>query len=318
MMQNRRVGLTLVELLVTVAIIGVLVALLLPAVQLARESARRASCFNNLHQIGIALQVHHDSHLRLPVGARAQQGFGVAWWVDVLPYLESKSLFEAISTNTSNCGFPLLHAQNAGASDGVFLPFMRCPSSPQPRFQTIGKYRHCKPSYVGIAGSYEDPYGRYSTCCLPAVDGRIGAGGVLFPNDFVAFKHLSDGLSATLAVSEASRFAIDTSQRKRSIDSSHPNSWMTGTVATGTPPAYVTAIPTPSWNITTVRYPPGMQSYESPGVLENHGPNNPLLSGHPSGVCAVFADGSTHFLVNSISMPALHALATRDDQAVTP
>ena len=86
----RRHGFTLVELLVVIAIIGVLVALLLPAVQSARESARRASCTNNLHQIGVALQSFHNDHQKLPP-SRYFNGYPT-WFAIILPYVEEQNL----------------------------------------------------------------------------------------------------------------------------------------------------------------------------------------------------------------------------------
>jgi len=115
----KRSAFTLVELLVVIAIIGVLVALLLPAVQAAREAARRMQCSNHLKQIGLGLQNYHDTFQSLPFGARARfvqstsatptgQGWGPSWYVGILPFCEQKplsDLFEAAQTGTlSNLG----------------------------------------------------------------------------------------------------------------------------------------------------------------------------------------------------------------------
>ena len=85
---GRRRGFTLVELLVVIAIIGVLVALLLPAVQAAREAARRNSCVNHLKQIGLAVQNYHDSLGQYPSGREAVDMRAVSWAFNLLPYLE--------------------------------------------------------------------------------------------------------------------------------------------------------------------------------------------------------------------------------------
>src|SRR5436309_4556949 len=130
---------TLVELLVVIAIIGVLVALLLPAVQAAREAARRMQCSNNLKQIGLALQNYHDVFNSLPYGARARfvqtsskipagQGWGPSWLMAILPFAEQKplsDLLEACQTSrvaaqngqwavnlTMATGFAAFHVKN--------------------------------------------------------------------------------------------------------------------------------------------------------------------------------------------------------------
>src|SRR6478736_3371474 len=111
-----RSAFTLVELLVVIAIIGVLVALLLPAVQSAREAARRMSCQNNIKQIGIALHNHHDVKLTFPPGAlnTGHNGTPVytTWTVEILPFMEQQSLYQLYrqdlvnsdSTNRLNVG----------------------------------------------------------------------------------------------------------------------------------------------------------------------------------------------------------------------
>src|SRR6186713_297456 len=88
--QQRRVGFTLVELLVVIAIIGVLVALLLPAVQMAREAARRSSCQNNLRQIGIATHNFHDVQNQLPP-VRVSNNHAT-WFVLIMPYMEQGNI----------------------------------------------------------------------------------------------------------------------------------------------------------------------------------------------------------------------------------
>jgi prepilin-type N-terminal cleavage/methylation domain-containing protein len=102
-----RAGFTLVELLVVIAIIGVLVALLLPAVQAAREAARRSSCSNNLKQIGIAIHNYHDTFNTFPTGG-VQPGAccgtpsAASWGIHILPFMEQKALYDQYDHNTWN------------------------------------------------------------------------------------------------------------------------------------------------------------------------------------------------------------------------
>src|SRR6478672_6253185 len=168
----RKRGFTLVELLVVIAIIGVLVALLLPAVQAAREAARRMQCSNHLKQIGLALQNYHDVFQSLPYGARARyvnvnnntpanQNYGPSWLVSMLPFAEQKPLSDlleaamvsnpaALTDMTQLTGRVPFHANNQK------IAWMLCPSSPLPQTEILRNGKaptSVVASYVGISGS---------------------------------------------------------------------------------------------------------------------------------------------------------------------
>ena len=132
-MRSQRTAFTLIELLVVIAIIGTLMALLLPAVQAAREAARRASCFNNLKQVGLALHSYHDVNRALPSGWMAWDPVTGKPWVDgqpgwgwaprILPYLEQKNVLD----NMINLGAPILQASHDEVRKQA-IPVFRCPS----------------------------------------------------------------------------------------------------------------------------------------------------------------------------------------------
>jgi prepilin-type N-terminal cleavage/methylation domain-containing protein len=185
----RKRGFTLVELLVVIAIIGVLVALLLPAVQAAREAARRMQCGNHLKQIGLGLQNYHDVFNSLPYGARgryivgdrvtsgttttninndATVAYGPSWYVGILPFCEQKNLSDIIervglvigATNSTTGVYHDMLAANvnptrvAQAAHNQKIPWMLCPSSPLPQTEVPGNNLILTvPSYVGIAGA---------------------------------------------------------------------------------------------------------------------------------------------------------------------
>ena len=94
---------TLVELLVVIAIIGILIAMLLPAVQMVRESARRVSCANNMRQLGLAIHNYEGAHQKLPYGVRA--GWGHSWSAEILPFLEQDPLYQQIPKPLNDSGW---------------------------------------------------------------------------------------------------------------------------------------------------------------------------------------------------------------------
>jgi len=196
-------GFTLVELLVVIAIIGALMAMLLPAVQSARESARRAQCQNNLRQVGLALQLHHDSDGAFPVGCLEWRCFGcgsdfrsLAWNVSLLPYLEQAPLHDAI-----DLGQAFDSPANADAAAHVLGVFV-CPSSERGPQLEQGR----GPSdYGGI-------FGERITGPPPCPPGAtrerrlLCPQGVLVHEVAIRLKQVTDGATTTLVVAEDSSF----------------------------------------------------------------------------------------------------------------
>jgi len=202
-------GFTLVELLVVIAIIGVLVALLLPAVQQAREAARRMQCTNNLKQFGLALHNHHDTYGFLPPmieigGGHHGRRNGI---VPLLPFLEQQTILDAISSRTTVAPW-----ENPGASaDETWIPgswrvtvsAFTCPSSPKPNGINGAQnpssplnYRFC----LGDAVRHEGGE-------LRRTRGMFNRGGLNIPNNNMpkpgyGMQDVGDGLSNTIAMSE--------------------------------------------------------------------------------------------------------------------
>jgi prepilin-type N-terminal cleavage/methylation domain-containing protein len=173
-------GFTLVELLVVIAIIGILVALLLPAIQAAREAARRTQCNNNLKNIGLGLQNYHDTYKVFPMGACRATGPnrpGPSWWYGTLPFMEQRNMYDKIAAlmrpGTQAPRYALsggpnppnginAYPQVRDAIRKLVPDYMRCPSSPLPvnRHPTNGR-SGCCPTYVGITGGTDiapEPY----------------------------------------------------------------------------------------------------------------------------------------------------------------
>jgi len=182
-------GFTLIELLVVIAIVGVLVSLLLPAVQAVREASRRISCSNNLHQIGIALQNYHTAFRRFPPGGievrpQVPRGKQLAWSAFVLPYMGETAAYEKIDFD-----YPFDHDRNEAASKVVIGTYL-CPSTPRDVPLIQGR---AATDYGGIYG--ERIMGRNDP-----------PRGVMIHDQAIAFRDIIDGSSSTMMVSEDANF----------------------------------------------------------------------------------------------------------------
>ena len=176
-------GFTLVELLVVIAIIGILIGLLLPAVQFAREAARQTTCKNHQHQIGLALHAYHNTHRTLPIGSVEHRGWRMpvtrkqfAWSVLLLPFIEEQSLYNSINLNV-----PYDHALNADAAATPVETYL-CPTA-VPKRGPRGEI-----SYGGMFGER-------------IVDRRPDDGMFLYDQE-ISFRDCLDGLSNTIATGE--------------------------------------------------------------------------------------------------------------------
>lgn len=196
-MSRRRLasGFTLVELLVVIAIIGVLVALLLPAVQAAREAARRTQCANNLKQWGLAIHNYHDTHNRLPPnqyrwGLGEDMGTWYSGAINVLPYLEQGPLYDRIMSQARPRGPGLPHPWNRWEGWTVSIPAFQCPSDPE--LSDIGE----SPSVLNYKFSVGD------TIRWNHEDGQGVGRGMFSAGRALRMADVTDGLSNTIAMGE--------------------------------------------------------------------------------------------------------------------
>jgi type II secretory pathway pseudopilin PulG len=321
MSHDQQRAVTLVELLVVVGITGVLLALLVPAVQQSRESARRSACQNNLKQIGVALLNYEAAYGYFPMGADGRFDrhlspttmFGLSWWAEALPFLEGSEVADQLDRQGQNAGWALLNTNNGRAADGFAPGFWFCSSSPINRFVRSGDFSLATPSYVGISGATShDGFSetRVSPCCRS--DGEISAGGLLIPNAVIGSNKITDGLSKTFLVGEQSDYAYRPAGQTRRIDGGYALGWLAGTNAIGIPPNYGSR-DAPAYNIATLRYRLNEKRYELPGIYEDRGANNPLVSPHPNIVNVLNCDGSVTPLIDEAEVMILKRLATRDD-----
>ncbi|MBI2480112.1 MAG: DUF1559 domain-containing protein [Planctomycetia bacterium] len=283
-MNRSRKAFTLVELLVVFAIIGILVSLLLPAVQAAREAARRMSCNNNLKQFGLALHNYDDTFQSLPMGwigletpngrvlSEGEPGWG--WAAHVLPFIEQNTVTDIVRDT-----LPITDPQNQLARD-THLSIFRCPSdaNSQQFFDLKdagGTVLATVPTanYVGMFGTLE-----LEDCegLPPGV--QCVSDGPFFHNSSTRFRDFIDGTSGTLLVAERySKYGEST--------------WLGA-------------------------LPGADESFARILAIADHAPNSPgghlddPGSYHPGGTNFTFADGSVHIIVETIDLTVYYALAT--------
>jgi prepilin-type N-terminal cleavage/methylation domain-containing protein/prepilin-type processing-associated H-X9-DG protein len=293
-----RGAMTLVELLVVMAIIGVLVALLLPAVQRVREAANRMSCGNKLKQLGLAMHQHHDAYglfppgvvvapFTVPQGNIVQGGHGFAPFL--LPFVEQDAL-ASIYRWDKRCQGP--ENQRVAA---VPLWIMQCPSAEANRWVTaVEDPMNYSYGGKGACGDYTGVRDIDTALVdLGLVDPAANYDGVLTKNYLTRLAEITDGTSQTILLTESA---------------GRPTLWRAGRRVSGT---YALAGAWISGNLTF-----GQGS--TPDGISQPGPcainctnDREVYSFHPSGANAIFADGSVHFLSANIDIRIFARLATR-------
>ncbi|MGP0062202.1 MAG: DUF1559 domain-containing protein [Isosphaeraceae bacterium] len=290
---QRSPGFTLIELLVVISIIGVLVALLLPAVQSAREAARRTQCVNNLKQLGIALHTYDSAHRVFPPGyisnydaSGNDTGPGWGWAALLLPQMEQKPLFDAV-----NFSLPIEHPSNTTTRFTLIAAFL-CQSDTPPRSWMTMSYNASGVPIQNICQVASSDYvGMFGTSD-PGIDGD----GIFFRDSNIGIRNITDGTAQTIAAGERA-YALGQS------------TWVGSVTGASLYPVDNDGVGYPR-----VESGPGMilgqtGAQSSPG--DPRGEVNQFYSKHPGGVNFVFADGHVSFLKTTLSYLTFHALATR-------
>ena len=284
LVRKRRTAFTLIELLVVLAVIGLLAALLFPAVQFAREAARRTSCKSNLRQIGLATQMYHDTFKTLPPGWLANDPVsgwpdpegepGWGWAARILPFLEQTNLVDRL-----DFGRPIGDAANEVARATV-LPIYLCSSDAGDDMWTLRDedsggplFRLAKSNYVGVFGTFD------------IEDDPAAGEGVLFHNSKVRFADIKDGLSMTFLVGERSSFI-------------GYSTW-TGVIPDGEE-AMDRIL-----GICDLPPNPKPTDYSEDGEMDD------FSSYHVTGTQFLFADGAVRWISQQINTDVYRALATR-------
>ena len=349
--RSPRRGFTLVELLVVIAIIGVLIALLLPAVQAAREAARRSQCTNNLRQLGLAALNYESAKKELPLGRKkgtvtkpnGTQGDASQWGhlARVLPYVEQASAHQAVDYNVGT-----------GTSPARFykFDFLTCPTDPEDRMNNDicssgGPWLDAgRTSYHGNGGSDTGQTVMVAPAPTPAPreptnlenQWREVNNGVFVTNRAIKTKDITDGISRTAMYSEAlkgdgDKDAIAVPGDWFHISGINQSAAKVYTACSGvTPGTGGNQFPCRGRNwvhgdYTTTRYnhimPPNGKSCSqtSSGAfnaipINEDGGATTASSGHNSGVNLACADASTHFVSDSIDVAVWNALGSRDGE----
>lgn len=295
-------GFTLVELLVVITIIGILIALLLPAVQAAREAARRMQCANNLKQIGLALHSYHEAIGTFPPGCVMDQGCcnyptGTNWAIAILPHLDNQNLFAKYDQNATN-----QDPVNQEVREALVTAYV-CPSETEGTI--IDKPDGPTPGLPYRRGSYRGSNGLSDGTCAFIQEGAttgyctpdkrgvlhgIGKDSIFARAESIA--DISDGTSNTLMVGEST--TVTHPLRRTFWADSYAGYCLSTTVKD---------------QGRTI-----LSDYDLCVAIGGVGGDNPCKgswgSYHPGGLGMVFCDGATHFLSSTIDMTLLGSLVT--------
>ncbi len=320
---KKRKGFTLIELLVVIAIIAILVALLLPAVQQAREAARRTQCKNNLKQIGLALHNYHDIYNTFPPGRTRNTYSGItdawytgniAWLPRLLPQIDQAPLYNTIDWNLgqgtgSTDGDGGVNGTNPTGARRQIIPAFRCPTDPG-----NGSITWTTPAGVRVSGSPSNTgyaSGNYVGNVGRATRLTTNTPGVFGQNSQMRFRDVTDGTSNVLAVSEC----VIGFYRESTNDGGNNTDCVSGSKDTST-----TRMAGNSWFYSYFPQSAFFNTYVGPnnkksvdcGVNSDR-VNAAARSLHVGGVQAVLCDGSVKFISENIDLTTWNNLGNKSD-----
>jgi prepilin-type N-terminal cleavage/methylation domain-containing protein len=326
---SKRSAFTLIEILVVIAIIGILIALLLPAIQKTREAAARTQCQNHLKQLGVALHNYYGTNKKFPgIGNTSQWAFSLL--AQSLPYIEQQNLQKLIDFNQplmlGSGGSQTLNPPQANAAKTV-VPLFLCPSDAQaPVFTTYNSAVWAGTNYVGNAGSGTGTY----------YDDRFPTDGLFWQDSATTIGQITDGTSNTLLMSEAllglgldssGPAATDSRRQLAQISSSVKPAPLGGTAPPLTPAICNGAA---TWH--GDRLASWIWGRYHRSAFNAFLPINSLTpdclahgmgwyaarSNHFGGVNVLLSDGSVRFVTETIDLNTWRALSTRNGGEVVP
>jgi len=315
---RKRGGFTLIELLVVIAIIGILISLLLPAVQAAREAARRTQCRNNMKQLALALHNYADINLMLPPGhletgqedplpgqPTAQHQIG--WLTYLLPFVEQPATYSLVHFNqinpSANVNKNTAFFPAAGTLIGMFL----CPSDPM----QLVALSTAPANYMANQGV--DCMCQFNQCS-----------GVFGHSTFTKLAWITDGTSTTIAISETLRgdnLPATLKDNYISTSSTSANAQDVTTCQSFAPNASDRGLSwiggQPQYNMFSTNRAPNDVLYDC--RAPNYGCTNMAArSAHPNGVLTGMCDGSVHFTAENIDLATYQALGTKSGGEMVP
>jgi prepilin-type N-terminal cleavage/methylation domain-containing protein len=281
-----RKGFTLIELLVVIAIIGVLIALLLVAVQKVREASNRLVCVNNLKQLMLGLSSYHDTQGAYPPAFRNPNNFqsGWGWGAILLPYLEQQPLYDKLAVATTDFGGNVVVCWPEMVPDKLSqtpLKVFRCASDDGPD-QNRFRYLHGMSNYRAVSGP----------ASAPVLLVNYDHGGAMYQNSRIRMADILDGSSQTVALGEC---------RYDEKDFKWAALWsgMVGLSDSGA--VYISCV---MWHL------------DQDSAQINGPAPQAFSSRHPAGVSFGYCDGSVRFLRNGLDPEKVRYLAGRNDGVV--